>query len=98
MLYGCGKLGCRKSTQILNGSSLVKQRMEKKRMKQIPLEESALAITGPVDEKRGTHEITPDLAYKRLGIVNLVYFGTPHAGEGKWVLLDAGLPGTAATI
>ena len=33
-------------------------------------------------------EVTPDLAYKRLGIVNVVFYGRP---DGPWVLIDAGL-------
>lgn len=40
-------------------------------------------------------EVAPDLAYKRLGIVNVVFYGRP---DGPWVLIDAGLPGTAQSI
>jgi glyoxylase-like metal-dependent hydrolase (beta-lactamase superfamily II) len=44
-----------------------------------------------------THEVTDDLAYQRLAIVNVAYFGQPGAGS-QWVLIDAGLHGTAALI
>ncbi len=40
-------------------------------------------------------EVTPDLAYKRLGIVNVAFYGQPN---GPWVLIDAGIPGTAHSI
>ncbi len=46
-------------------------------------------------QDEATHEIAPDLAYKRLGIVNIVFYGLP---EQDWVLIDAGLPGTAGVI
>lgn len=38
----------------------------------------------------------PDLAYQRLAIVNVIYYGAP--GDRQWVLIDAGLPGTAGLI
>ncbi len=44
------------------------------------------------------HEIAPDLAYRRLAMVNVVFYGLPGAGNGGWVLIDAGLPGTAGFI
>lgn len=40
-------------------------------------------------------EVAPDLAYKRLGIVNVVFYGRPG---GPWVLIDAALAGTAHSI
>lgn len=46
----------------------------------------------------GTREVTPDLAYKRLAIANVVFYGVPGAGDRGWVLIDAGLPGTAGAI
>lgn len=42
-------------------------------------------------------EVAPDLAYKRLAIVNVAFFGLPKQGE-PWVLIDAGLPKTAHSI
>ena len=44
------------------------------------------------------HEVAPDLAYQRLAIVNVAFLGLPTAGFGRWVLIDAGLPLTAASI
>lgn len=45
-----------------------------------------------------THAIAPDLAYRRLAIVNVVFVGLPGSGDRQWVLVDAGLPGTAGLI
>lgn len=36
-------------------------------------------------------EIVPDVAYLPLSIVNVCFFGLPHAGDRSWVLIDAGL-------
>jgi len=47
-------------------------------------------------EHDGVHEIAGDVAYKRLFMVNVCYVGLP--GEGDWVLVDAGIPGTAPLI
>lgn len=49
-----------------------------------------LASQGP------TQTTAPDLAYQRLGIVNVVYVGAPDTGD--WVLVDAGIPGSAGFI
>src|SRR5215204_4145234 len=46
----------------------------------------------------GLKEIAPDLAYQRLMLVNVVYVGLPRAGAGKWILIDAGIPGSASAI
>lgn len=67
---------------------------------QIPLDPAARADSPQADAERddGTHQISPDLAYKRLALVNVVYYGVPGAGENNWVLIDAGLPKTAGMI
>ena len=44
------------------------------------------------------HAITSDLAYIRTGIVNLYLYGRPGAPSGAWVLIDAGMPGSASRI
>nr|WP_237182143.1 MBL fold metallo-hydrolase [Roseomonas marmotae] len=44
----------------------------------------------------GTIQIAGDLAYKQLVFVNIVFHGRP--GEPGWVLVDAGIPGTAGRI
>ena len=67
---------------------------------QIPLSQDASAIDPEIDAARHdhTHEVAPDLAYRRLGIVNVVFVGPPRAGDRGWALIDAGLPGTKSFI
>jgi glyoxylase-like metal-dependent hydrolase (beta-lactamase superfamily II) len=60
---------------------------------QIPVENEALF--GFEVPEEAVREIAPDLAYRRLAMVNVVYFGHP---QGQWVLIDTGLPGTAGMI
>ncbi len=48
------------------------------------------------DADDGTLEATRDVAYRRLAFVNVGYVGRP--GEPDWVLVDAGIPGTAGLI
>src|SRR5438045_4030236 len=66
--------------------------------KQVPVDGSAIA-QGIDDD--GMHQVAPDVAYKRLGMVNVAYVGhsknTP-GWTGDWVLVDAGLPGTKGMI
>jgi glyoxylase-like metal-dependent hydrolase (beta-lactamase superfamily II) len=63
--------------------------------KQVPVAASARADE---IESDGLHEVADDLAYQRLGLVNVVFFGMPGAGDGGWVLIDTGLTGTAKLI
>jgi len=66
--------------------------------KQVPVDDSA--VVDGFDED-GAHQITRDVAYKRLGIVNIAYYGEPLLGSsssGRWVLIDAGVPGMAGII
>lgn len=67
---------------------------------QIPLSDEASAVSPELDAARNdrTSEVAPDLAYRRLGIVNVVFWGPPGAGDRGWVLVDAGLVGTAGLI
>src|SRR5947209_1688994 len=69
-------------------------------MPNIVLEPSSIADLPQADHARGdhTHEVQPDVAYKRLGIVNIAFFGHARGDDGRWVLIDAGLPGTATVI
>lgn len=57
-------------------------------MAQIPLDRDQQAFDERLDAARNdhTHEIAPDIAYRRLGIVNVVYIGPPGAGDRRWVL------------
>ena len=67
---------------------------------QIPLNPSSRADSPEVDHARhdGTHEVTPDVAYKRLMLVNVAFYGNENAGDGQWVLIDAGIPGMTGQI
>jgi glyoxylase-like metal-dependent hydrolase (beta-lactamase superfamily II) len=67
---------------------------------QLPLEESGIAGNAAADAERddGTNEVTPDLAWKRLAIANIVFYGVRGAGPGQWVLIDAGVMGTTGMI
>jgi len=60
---------------------------------QIPMSQSAVAGEAQDD---GTIEVAPDLAYLRLAIVNVVFYGVP--GERHWVLVDTGVIGMAGRI
>ena len=68
--------------------------------RQIPLDPTARADDPARDEARddGTHEVAPDLAYKRLAIVNVAFVGLPDAGDRGWVLVDCGAFGAAGPI
>ncbi len=57
------------------------------------------ALTRPPGDDHGAPiEVAPDLAWLRTGIVNVAFLGHPDAGDRGWVLVDAGIPGFAATI
>ena len=42
--------------------------------------------------------LIPDLGYVRNVLVNVYFYGRPGAGDRQWVLIDAGLPGSASAI
>jgi len=62
---------------------------------QVPID--AGSQTGTYQDD-GTHEVAADIAYQRLALVNVVYFGLPGAADGAWVLIDAGVMGTGGLI
>jgi glyoxylase-like metal-dependent hydrolase (beta-lactamase superfamily II) len=69
-------------------------------LSQIPLSPSA-ATGDRVNEPAGDHaliQIAPDLAYRQLAIVNVIFFGLPGAGDGRWVLIDTGIAGFGSVI
>jgi glyoxylase-like metal-dependent hydrolase (beta-lactamase superfamily II) len=68
--------------------------------RQLPLDPRSRADDPERDGARGdgTREVAPDLAYRRLGIVNVAFFGQPGAGDRNWVLIDAGVFGTMRII
>ena len=61
---------------------------------QIPITEAAIAAAS--GDAVGI--LAPDLAYKRLAIVNVVLVGPADAGDRGWVLIDAGVPGSRSAI
>ena len=63
---------------------------------QIPLTPESIADLPHPDDQ--THEIAPDLAYRRLAMVNVVFFGLPQRGDRNWVLIDAGVAGLGGRI
>lgn len=69
-------------------------------MTQIHLDKSSRADVPQKDRARGdhTHEVAPDLAYLRVAIVNVAFYGRYAAAPGDWALIDAGLPGTVGRI
>ncbi len=60
---------------------------------QIPVDPQTIADS--VDE-RSLHQVEDDVAYQRLAIVNVAFCGSP--ATGGWVLVDAGVMGTANAI
>lgn len=61
---------------------------------QIPLPSSSVAVD--LADLDRSEEIASDLAYKKTLLVNVVFHG--RAGERGWVLVDAGIPGSADAI
>lgn len=62
---------------------------------QVPIGSEARADQ---DEDGHHDEVASDLAYKRLLLVNVVYWGPPGAGDRNWALVDAGIFGTKGEI
>jgi len=62
---------------------------------QVPVDPQAVVSGIEID---GVHEVLNDLAYERLAIVNVMYVGQRGAGDREWVLIDAGVMGTEASI
>ena len=67
---------------------------------QIPLSGAASADRPQEDSERddGTREVAADVAYRQIAIVNVVFVGRAGCGDGNWVLIDAGMPGSAGLI
>jgi glyoxylase-like metal-dependent hydrolase (beta-lactamase superfamily II) len=65
---------------------------------QIPLPDESVAVGDAEMERGRAHEVAPEIAYQRLLIVNVAYIGPADAGDRSWVLVDAGLTGSAAAI
>jgi glyoxylase-like metal-dependent hydrolase (beta-lactamase superfamily II) len=69
-------------------------------MQQIPLSESATADFQATDDYRvdKTRQLAADLAYRQIAIVNVMFVGAAGCGDGRWVLVDTGIPGCAPLI
>ena len=64
--------------------------------KQVPVSDSSVAHVPSSDQKTLAKTVAPTVAVVSLGIVNVALVATSEAGD--WVLVDAGLPGTASRI
>jgi len=62
---------------------------------QVPIDRAARADD---TYDHGIHAVGPDLGYQRLAIVNVAFYGHAGAGDRQWVLVDAGIPGSAGRI
>ncbi len=67
-------------------------------MAQIPLSGTASADRPENDKLRDdkTRQIAPDVAYRQIAIVNVIFFGRPRAGDGNWT--HTGMPGAASDL
>lgn len=67
---------------------------------QISMDETGVArdLRAPGEDTDHTHEVANDLAYMRLGIVNVAFVGPRDAPDRGWVLIDTGIPGSAEFI
>jgi len=64
--------------------------------KRISLSQESIADLPHVGD--GAHVIAPDVAFRRLALVNVVFLGRPGAGDRQWTLIDAGVPGLGSLI
>lgn len=64
----------------------------------IPLETTSRADQPNESHSHGLRQVTVDLAYKRLALVNVVFYWFPGAEDRHWVLIDTGIPGSAGFI
>jgi glyoxylase-like metal-dependent hydrolase (beta-lactamase superfamily II) len=58
---------------------------------------SDVVVRGTADQRK-TFPVTESLSGLRIGIVNVYFHGAPLAGDGRWVLIDAGLHGSSERI
>jgi glyoxylase-like metal-dependent hydrolase (beta-lactamase superfamily II) len=63
---------------------------------QIPVDPKS--VTEGDEGAAGLRIIAPDIAYRRILFVNVVFLGPAEAGDRGWVLVDAGLPASRGTI
>ncbi|MDX2080710.1 MAG: MBL fold metallo-hydrolase [Terrimicrobiaceae bacterium] len=65
---------------------------------QVPVDPPAVADLPKDFTEDKTQDVTSDVAYKRLAMVNAIFFGHPGAGDRDWVLIDTGVPGLTPLI
>ena len=63
---------------------------------QIPVDPAA--VMKGEESAGGLRIIGPDIAYRRIVFVNVVFLGPAGAGDRGWVLVDAGLPASRGAI
>jgi glyoxylase-like metal-dependent hydrolase (beta-lactamase superfamily II) len=73
--------------------NLFRQRRSRPMAQQVPVDPEVKIDREGAD---GTIQIAPDLSYLRTMISNVAFAGTP--GGRHWVLVDAGVPGSAGAI
>jgi glyoxylase-like metal-dependent hydrolase (beta-lactamase superfamily II) len=56
------------------------------------------SIADLCDSNPPLRHITENLAYRQVGIVNVIFYGKPGAADREWVLIDAGTFGTSHLI
>lgn len=79
----------------LAAAALTRAPAAERPMRQIPL--PSVAVIRPRGADRA-QPVAPGVSYLRLGIVNVGFIGPEGAGDRRWVLVDAGLRGTAERI
>ncbi len=57
-----------------------------------------IEVNDPEPSTQLDRTVAPDLVYLRTLFVNLFFYGRSGAPSGSWVLIDAGLPGSATWI
>ncbi|MFP3581753.1 hypothetical protein SB659_19530, partial [Arthrobacter sp. SIMBA_036] len=62
---------------------------------QLSLETDDIAPTA--ESASGARAFAPDLAYRLMSIVNVIFYGDPSKGN-DWVLIDTGLPTSKNTV
>src|SRR5947209_7210458 len=60
--------------------------------------EAEAPLVVPKQRYERIRQVAPDVASKRLLMVNVIFVGGLEAKDREWVLVDAGLPGTAGVI
>jgi len=66
--------------------------------RQIPLDAASRADLAQGARQHRARQVAPDLACKRLAIVNVTFFGLPGRPDRQWVLIDTGVAGSAGAI